>query len=86
MNAHRTLAAFADCGCLAAAAILGLDAKSDASIYREAAKWSREGHRIEHMEHAAFKALPWRCPGHPDGRWDEKGRVRPLIMPSEATP
>ena len=75
-EAHKTIVARADCGCLWGAHVLGHG--HDADAYRDAAKWAKAGAQVETMTMAEFREVPLRCPGHPDGRWDARGRVRPL--------
>ena len=76
---HRCLVGVEDCGCIHGVTVLGYH---DADAYKDAALWAKRGAHIENMTVAAFKALPLRCPIHPDGKWDSRGRVRPAQQPT----
>lgn len=80
-EAHGCLVGIAECGCLWGVTVL--DHGHDAEAYADAARWSKRGARIEHITVAEFRLVPLHCDGHPDGRLDERGRVRPLASHPE---
>jgi hypothetical protein len=71
---HKCLVGRAECGCLWGVTVLD---GHDADAYKDAAGWAKKGARIETMTVAEFKRLPLHCAGHPEGRWDSRGRTRP---------
>ena len=69
---HQALVAFEPCGCKMAVVVL---TGYEASAYKEAARWAKEGARVEQMSVAEFKRRPLRCPDHPKGPpwWESNG-------------